>query len=254
MLFSSDPLVIREVLHKFIFVLRGPPPPVRGGVCEAPAGVLARPIAGPGLRLVASPVSDDEVEDGEAGDTEGEKYQGEEQRENRPAMMVIVSISVHKEGLASPGLISDNGGGVEDHALLVSLHLVEAEVSTDVVVAVCRDLGEDGLQLSVEDGPARAGGDGEATAVVVYLEWWLVRQGHGHRDRAGGDHAGGEAGGDGECDVVTGGDSGDVALQGRDPHLGLGLGGRPVWRDGPGAAWDDLFPVLEGQTEDVGPV
>ena len=109
MLFSSDPLVIREVLHKFIFVFRGPPPPVRGGVCEAPAGVLARPIAGPGLGLVASPVSDDEVEDGEAGDTEGEKYQGEEQRENRPAMMVIVSISVHKEGLGSPGLISDNG-------------------------------------------------------------------------------------------------------------------------------------------------
>ena len=117
-------------------------------MCEAPAGVLARPIAGPGLRLVASPVSDDEVEDGEAGDTEGEKYQGEEQRENRPGMMVIVSISVHKEELGSPGLISDNSGGVKYHALSVSLHLQEAELGADVVVAVCRDVGHDGLQVS----------------------------------------------------------------------------------------------------------
>ena len=33
-------------------------------------------------------MSDDEVEDGETGDTQGEKYQGEEERENRPAMIV----------------------------------------------------------------------------------------------------------------------------------------------------------------------
>ena len=59
---------------------------------------------------------------------------------------------------------------MKDHALSVSSHLVEAELSTDVVVAVCRDVGEDGLQLGVEDGPAGVGGGAEATAVVLYLD------------------------------------------------------------------------------------
>ena len=86
-LLSSDPLVIREVLDKFILVVGGPPPPVRQGVGQSPAGVLASPGPGSALRLTC-PVSDDEVEDGETGDTQGEKYQGEEERENRPAMIV----------------------------------------------------------------------------------------------------------------------------------------------------------------------
>ena len=62
----------------------GHPPPVGQGVGQAPAGVMARSGPGPVLGL-ASPVSDDEVEDGETGDTEGEKYQGEKEREDRPA-------------------------------------------------------------------------------------------------------------------------------------------------------------------------
>ena len=140
---------------------------------------------------------------------------------------------------------------MEDHALFVSLHLVEAEVSTDVVVAVCRDLGEDGLQLSVEDGPARAGGEGEAAAVVVYLERRLAGQRDGDSQGAGADHAGGQSGRDGHRDVVSGG---DIPLQVGEPHLGPRLGGDQVGRDGPGAARDDLVLVLEGETEDVGPV
>ena len=78
---------------------------------------------------------------------------------------------------AIPGLISDNGGGVEDHALSVCLHLVETEVGTDVVVAVGRHVGQDGLQLAVDDGPVGAGGRGRlATAVVLYLERRLAGQ------------------------------------------------------------------------------
>ena len=66
---------------------------------------------------------------------------------------------------------------MKDHALSVSSHLVEAELSTDVVVAVCRDVGEDGLQLGVEDGPAGVdGGGGEATAVVLCLDRRLAGQ------------------------------------------------------------------------------
>ena len=49
---------------------------------------MARSGPGPVLGL-ASPVSDDEVEDGETGDAEGEKYQGEKEREDRPAMISI---------------------------------------------------------------------------------------------------------------------------------------------------------------------
>ena len=65
---------------------------------------------------------------------------------------------------------------MKDHALSVSGHLVEAELSTDVVVAVCRDVGEDGLQLGVEDGLAGVGGGGEATAVVLCLDRRLAGQ------------------------------------------------------------------------------
>ena len=57
-------------------------------MAEAPAGVLARSRPGPVLR-VACPVSDDEVEDSQTGDAEREKYQGEKEREDRPAMISI---------------------------------------------------------------------------------------------------------------------------------------------------------------------
>ena len=60
---------------------------------QAPAGVLAR--SGPGSVLgSASPVSQDEVEDGQTGDTEGEKYQGEKEREDGPAMMINIQYSL----------------------------------------------------------------------------------------------------------------------------------------------------------------
>ena len=53
--------------------------------------MLAR--SGPGSVLrVASPVSQDEVENGQTGDAEGEKYQGEKQREDRPGIMFNISL------------------------------------------------------------------------------------------------------------------------------------------------------------------
>ena len=59
---------------------------------KAPAGVLARSTPGPVLR-VASPVSDDEVEDSQTCDAEGQKYQGEKEREDRPGMIKIININ-----------------------------------------------------------------------------------------------------------------------------------------------------------------
>ena len=133
---------------------------------------------------------------------------------------------------------------MEYHALSVSHHLQEAQLGTHVVVAVCRDVRHDGLQVShvSTTGPA---------PVVLHRDRRLTRQGHGDGDGAGGPHGVGDPGGHRDGDVVC---QGDVALQRGDPDLRLVVRSHQVRGDRAGAARHHEVLLVQGQAEDVGPV